>query len=518
MAPSEDPLLTPPAGWHPGGFGANLRLVVQAHPAVVGTAIALLVLLVIGSVLLPTAQRPRLRAALLLLGVYAFAVIGRAELLSYGTVGSAYTWLSILGMAAVSLGFISVGALILFDLLARRFGVPRIMRDITIVIAVAIVFGSIASRAGVSLLQLVTTSAVLTAVIGLALQDTLGNILAGVALQLDSAVSIGDWVRIEDKITGRVREIRWRSTLLETKNGDQVVVPNAFVNRAMVTRFNHGTHQHRQWIYFHAALHHPPNRVVAAVMEALKDTPNVSVTQPPECLLADFDGNGAQYVVRYRLIDYVPDAATDSEVRKRIWYALHRAEIEMPFPTSSVLLTQVPSDLAERQQSIDLRRRLRALGKIPIFTPLSDAERQALAEGLSFRPFARGETILRQSDPGDSLFIIRRGRVAVRVEVDGEGKELAQLQSGDFFGEMSLLTGAARRATVVALDDTECYVVDRQIFEGIIKENPSLAALIGKLLGDREQALEHERQQLSSNPKTADAEALLTRIRSFFGL
>ena len=515
---SADPLLSPPPGWRPGAFFEDVGCELHAHAIAAGVAMALLVLLAIGSALLPAQARPRLRKALVLFCIYALSILARAELLSLGVSGEGYGWLAMLGVMALSFGIISVVALIVFDLLARRFGVPRIMRDITITIAAAVMFGSLMSRSGISLLHLVTTSAVVTAVIGLALQDTLGNIIAGVALQLDSAFSIGDWVRVDDKITGRVREIRWRSTLLETKNGDQVIFPNAIINRSMVMRFQHGVHQHRQWVYFHVAMHHAPNRVVCAVLDALKDTPNVSTSPAPDCLLWDFDGSGARYAVRYRLVDYVPDDPTDSDVRKRIWYALHRAELEMPYPTSNVLLSEVPADREERQHASDLKHRMRALGRIPLFSPLSEDERRTLAEGLRFLPFATGELILHQEDPGDSLFILRRGRVSVCIEVDGERKELAQLCTGDFFGEMSLLTGATRRANVIALEDSECYVVDRAVFQGILKRNPSLAESIGKLLADRVQALETQRKQLIDGHKTPDARDLLDRIRSFFGL
>lgn len=510
--------MSPPPGWQSGAFFANLGGVLHQHRWAVGIAMVLLVLLGIGTVLLPVQARPRLRTALAMFIVYVVSIIARAETLSLDLGVEGYRWLSLLGSLALGFGIISVSALILYDLLARRFGVPRIMRDITITIAVATTFGSLLSRSGVSLVQLVTTSAVVTAVIGLALQDTLGNIIAGVALQLDSAMAIGDWVRIDDKVTGRVREIRWRSTLLETKNGDQVAFPNAIINRSMVMRFNHGTHMHRQWIYFHAAMNAPPNRVIAAVIAALKDTPNVATTPAADCLLWDFDTCGAKYAVRYRLVDFVPDDPTDSEVRKRIWYALHRAEIEMPFPTQSLLLTEVPTDHEERQHSTDLRRRLRVLSRIPLFAPLSEEERHTLAGGLHFLPFASGETVIRQEDPGDSLYILRRGRVSVRIQINGDHKEVAQLCTGDFFGEMSLLTGAARRASVVALEDTECYVADRAVFEGILKRNPSLAEAIGKLLAERELDLEQERKELIAGQKAPTQADLLDRIRSFFGL
>jgi len=518
MAPTEDHLLSAPPGWQVGEFLANVLAELRAHSTAASTAIILLILLAIGTVLLPEQARPRLRTALVLFVVYVASMIGRPELLTLGHDGAAYQWLAVAGLLALAFGIISVSALILFDVLARRFGVPRIMRDITTAIATAVVLVALLARSGVNLLQLVTTSAILTAIIGLALQDTLGNIIGGVALQLDSAVAIGDWVRVDDKVTGRVREIRWRSTLLETKNGDLIAYPNSLMNRATVQRFNHDGLEHRQWVYFHVALRHPPNRVTTVVLDALKDTPNVSKQTPPDCLVWEFDGTGIKYAVRYRLIDFRPDDPTDSEVKKRIWYALQRAELEMPFPTTNMMVTDIPADQEERQHSRDLRHRLRALSRISMFEPLNEDERRTLAEGLHFQPFAAGELILRQGEAGDSLFIVRSGRVSVRLSLEGSAKEIAQLAAGDFFGEMSLLTGEPRRATITAIEDTECYVVDRALIDGILQRNPSLAEGIGKLLAERQRELEVERKDLLVSHRAPNEADLLDRIRRFFGL
>ena len=514
MAPSAGALLHPPAGWRLDAFADNLSLELRAHPVAVGTAIALVALLAVGRLLLPVQAGSRLRAALLLLCIYVASLAGRAELLALGHDGDAYGWLALAGALSLSFGIISVVGLIGFDLIARRLGAPRIVRDITIAVASGIVTFALLARSGVDLLQLVTTSAVVTAVIGLALQDTLGNIFAGVALQVDSTITIGDWIRVDDKFTGRVREMRWRSTTIETKDGDIVTFPNAIINRTSVTRFHQDRLQHRQSISFHVHIRHAPNRVIRIVERALRDVPNVSQQLPPECLFAAFDDWAAKYLVRYRLTDFVPDQITDSEVRKRIWYALHREDIEFPYPTSNVKLTQVTPDHDEQKHARDLVRRLKALGKIAFFAPLSEEERRTLAEGLRFMPFADGEAIVKEGDPGDSLYVVREGRVSVRLGV----REIAQLGTGDFFGEISLLTGEPRRATVVATDDVECYVVERVLFEGIVKRNPPLAEAVARLLAERERAIESERRGAVDIQRSPDAEALLGRIRRFFGL
>ena len=518
MSIPTDRLLQPAPGWHTGFFFSDLAAEILAHPFAVGIAGTLLLLLAIGRGFLAPQDRPRLRAALVLLGVYTITFVARAELLSLGDDGDDYTWLALVGVLALCLGVVSVVALLIFDFAVRRLGWPQIMRDVTTALASIIALIALLARSGVNVLQLVTTSAVLTAVIGLALQDTLGNIIAGVALQLDSAIGIGDWIRLDDRTVGLVRSIRWRSTVIETKNGDLLALPNALLNRGVITRVAHSGLQHRQWVHFNAHLQFPPNKVIEVVLAALKDTPNVSTSPPPECLVIEFDPSSIKYVVRYRLSDYRPGDATDSEVRKRVWYALHRAEIEMPYPISNVYLNQVGPEPERDKATRDLHRRLRALGKIHFFAPLSDAERKTLAEGLRFMPFAHGEMILRQGESGASLYVLRDGKVSIRIEVDGVTKEIAQLGAGDCFGEMSLLTGAARSATVIAQGDVECYVIDRHLFEGIMSRNPPLAETIATLLAHRESELESQRKALGAEHKPQTQADLLGKIRRFFGL
>jgi small-conductance mechanosensitive channel/CRP-like cAMP-binding protein len=516
--PIDEPLLRPPPGWHQQGYLSNLACELSAHRVASTVAVVLVVLLLIGRAILPAHLAQRLRTALLLLCVFVITIFGRALFLTLGHDGAAYEWLALLGLLSLAFGIISVSMLILYDLVVSRFGVPRIARDIVIFVA----WGSAAfwlfSRSGVNIVQLVTTSAVVTAIIGLSLQDTLGNIIGGVALQVDSAVSLGDWIRVDDKVTGRVREVRWRSTLIETKDGDYVLYPNAVLNRSMVTVFQSGNMLHRQWVYFHVHLRHPPNEIIAIVTEALVGTPNISADAVCECLLLDFDDSGAKYVVRYRLIDYQHDVRTDSDVRKRIWYAMHRHQIEIPYPGRSIKMKQDNAEHDREKHERDIAHRMRALKRIPIFAPLSDEERLSLAEGLQFFPFSTGEVILRQREPGDSLYIIRHGEVSVCVAA-GEGtREVTRLKTGDFFGEMSLLTGAPRRATISAVDDVECYVIHRAQLERLLCKNPPLADAIALKLADRQRELVSQELAQAAHAPAQNDDALLARIRHFFRL
>src|SRR6185503_12144780 len=111
----------------------------------------------------------------------------------------------------------------------------RILEDLAIVLAY-VGYGLVQLRiAGVDLGSLVTTSAILTAVIAFAMQDTLGNVLGGLAIQFDNSVQVGDWIRVDVELTGRVRDIRWRTTLIETRNWETVLIPNSMLMKGRVS-------------------------------------------------------------------------------------------------------------------------------------------------------------------------------------------------------------------------------------------------------------------------------------------
>jgi small-conductance mechanosensitive channel/CRP-like cAMP-binding protein len=519
MAGAAPTMLTPPEGWQPHDFWGNLGLDARQHMTSLLLGAAFLLLLLMGRALLHAQERKRLRLAVAFFVMFFVSWPARALVLSYGAEGS-YGGLVLAASVLQVWGMIGVGGLVFFDLAGRKLGVPKILRDLTITIASLAALVMLLSRSGVNLLSIITTSAVLTAVIGLALQDTLGNLMSGIALQLESSVAIGDWIRVDEKgQIGKVREIRWRSTVIETRNGDLVIIPNSMLTKSVLTNFAKDGLENRRWVYFNVHMRHPPNDVQKVVIGALQGIPNVSERTPPDCVLMGFEESWAKWAVRYRLVDFRPDDPTDSEVRKRIWYALHRANIEIPYPGFNIFTTELNAERAAGKSEQERARRLVAIASVSIFEPLDGAERDQLAAGMRREVYGRGEAIIRAGAPGDSLYVISSGKVSVRIGINGLEKEVATLEEGKFFGEMSLMTGEPRTATVIAQQDTECFVVDRALFHEILIKKGSLVGEIGKLLAERQSALEGKRDDLTAQAARQNSQqALLTRIKGFFGI
>jgi small-conductance mechanosensitive channel len=469
-------------------------------------------------------ERYHLRVAGALLFAHVAALTIGVGQEAYGYDGVAAT---VTSFAFESLCVLSLGVTLLFRALLPRVGfmLPRILIDLLTAVGVVIVFIAVGRRAGFSVAGLITTSAVVTAVIGFSLQDTLGNVMGGLSVQLDKSIAVGDWITVNG-VHGRVTEIRWRYTAIEARNWDTVIVPNGVLVKSQVTimgRRQGMPDMQRRPIDFFVDFRTAPTDVINAVLGALRNDPvaNMATEPGPQCLFWGVKDSFAQYTVRYWLTDLGIDDPTDSAIRTRIWFALRRAGIAMSIPASSVFLTHETPEREARKADRELDQRLRAIAKVDLFHGLAEPQRQSLAALLQFMPFAAGESVTREGDRDDGLFTIVEGAASVRIGKGREQREVARLMPGEFFGEMSLMTGEVRTATVVAATDLHCYRMNKSAFQQIIEETPAIAEQVAEVLMTRKSALSAARDEHESDRKkrieTAKSD-LASRIRGFFGL
>jgi small-conductance mechanosensitive channel len=464
------------------------------------------------------------------LWLFALGIAGQAAGLGAAKLGldNAARVLDVLFRIVWTIALIRIIGFALFRFALPRLGksLPRIIEDLVLV-AVYVAYGlSQLRHAGVDLTGILATSAIITAVLAFAMQDTLGNVLAGLAIQLDNSVRVGDWIQV-DQLSGRVIDIRWRSTALETRDWETVVIPNSALMKNRFTILGRREGAPLQWrraIRFMVDPAVPPARVITLVDEEMREImiANVARAPAPSCVLLDFVAGNLLYELRYFLTDLQEDEYTDSAVRVHLFASLQRAGIRIAEEQRTVHAVAKDEAHAESVRQRELQRRMIMLKQVDLLAPLSDEERKFVAERLQYTPFARGDIVTKQGSVAQWLYIIAFGEAEVRFEQPGRPHRLlGTLGAGQFFGEMGLLSGDSRNATVVARSDLECYRLDRASFQALLLARPELANEVSKVIASRKPGLETARAEAASAPVQTHEPAqpaLLERIQKFFGL
>ena len=410
---------------------------------------------------------------------------------------------------------------------ALKFTSPRILQDVVVSVAhIAWIMIFLRKAFDWDFASVIATSAVLTAVIGFSMQDTLGNILGGLAIQLDQSIHKGDWIKVDD-IIGRVVETRWRYTAVETRNWETVLIPNSALmkNKFIVLGRREGEPVlWRRWVWFNVDFRATPARVIDTVNTAIRaaDIPRVSKRPEPNCVLMDFGESYGRYALRYWLNDLAVDDPTDSEVRAHIFVALQRANIPLSMPAHAIFVTQ---DTAERKSSkatqIHVQRRV-ALQHVELFKLLNQEELDHIADHLVPAPFAKGDVITRQGAEAHWLYILIDGFAEVLLEKEGESLKISELGPGSVFGEMGLMTGERRASTVVARTDVECFRLDKESFTTILKARPELAEgfshILAKRRADLDAAAGNFDEERRKKQLVHSQQDILGKIRNLFGL
>lgn len=478
-------------------------------------------------------HRRQLRRGVLMYGLYLVSYLAE-QVASTSSLG-ALLWVEITTDLLLSFTAVHLTALVVFDLLlpALAIEVLTIVSDVALGVAYVFAAAVVFSARQVDLTSIVAASSIAAAVLTLSLQSTLGNVIGGIALQLDGSVHPGDWIQLENGKQGRVTAVRWRHTVVETRDWDTIVVPNATLLASQITILGKRENkpiQHRMWVYFQVDYRWAPTLVARTVQDALRNSSiaNVATDPPPDCLCLDFARDGresyALYAVRYWLTDLSVDDPTNAAVRARIFSALRRAGIELAKPATMVFYAPADDEQARRQKARRQDRALDALRTVELFATLTDEECQDLADHLIHAPFTAGETLTHQGAVAHYLYIIVSGTVDVvtRVTPDGPSRTVAVIEGPGFIGEMGLMTGEQRLASVVARTDVECYRLDKPGFEKILQERPALANEFSEILARRRVELLAVREGLDASARNqrqqAERDRIFDRIRTFFGL
>ena len=464
------------------------------------SVIALAVTLAISSFTINRLVKRKLRLSVFLLGAYALVHVVfalRPDLHAQENVGN----IERLALTAALINLLVIGLLnpLRADRVPDRF--PSIVQD-AFVIGIVMVVATFTVGP-----DFLATSAVGAVVIGFALQDTLGNAFAGLAIQSEKPFNIGHWITVGEH-EGRVAEVTWRATKLRTKTGNFVIVPNSEIGKAAITNYSEPAAPMRLFIDVGVTYDAPPNRVKAVIAGALVNCPLVLKAPAPDAMIHDFGDSSVIYRVRFWTEDFELDEEAGDQVRAAIYYGFRREGIEIPYPIQAEYTKDMPGPPPIR---MDEREQL--LAGIPLFAPLSAAERSILAGEMKAAQYGDAETIVREGAAGQSMFIVASGRVVVRLEESG--REVASLGVGEYFGEMSMLTGDPRTASVIAVGDTDVLEIEARAFRHLADVNPQAVEQVGVAAATRRAELNIARAATRAAAVVEAPGTFLTRMRKF---
>jgi small-conductance mechanosensitive channel/CRP-like cAMP-binding protein len=406
---------------------------------------------------------------------------------------------------------------VMFDVvfrLRRRTEAPSLLREMAAIVVFSIGLAVLLKDLlAVHLTTVLATSALITAVIGLALQDTLGNLFAGMALHAERSLQVGDMVRIGDAV-GYVEALSWRAIRVRTLLDSVILLPNSAAARDRLEVFPRSAAAPIAYsLKIGLDYSTPPTKAIAVLRETAAAVPGVAAVPPPRAYAVNFADFSIVYELRVWLEDYSMFLPVESAIRERLWFALKREGISIPFPISVRYQYQRVWEEPPAPPPPPI------LDRVDLFGPLAPEEREALRSRLVHVSFAPGEPVVEQGARADSLYVVESGELAVFVAgADGASVEVGQLGPGDAFGEMALLTGEPRTATVKAKTAASLYRIDKDALAPLLKLHPGLAVELSRLVAGRRSINE---AMLASSARPAapeDQTSVLVRIARYFGL
>ncbi|MCA9898690.1 MAG: mechanosensitive ion channel [Ardenticatenaceae bacterium] len=429
-------------------------------------------------------------------------------------------WLAIAFFMALSTTLRAIKWLLL-ELLVNRRGIkiPPFLLDISEwFVLLIVIFITIRLVFGVELTGLLVTSTVASAIIGLALQDTLGNLISGISLQIEAPFSVDDWVEI-DGIEGIIVRQNWRTLTLLTREDHRVMLTNSTVAKSKIINYSRPTNHQIQTVYLTLSESYSPNLVKGTLVDSVQSLDDVKLHPRLRSHVVSMQDGCVTYGLSYWLEDYSDKIIVRDKVLTRAWFNLHRAGIHIPDPTGNFKVSMIPADLAEQNRQAERQKIFATMRALDWLNGLNDSQLHQLAEHTAVATYTTGEQLVKQGESGDSLFIITRGSVSVYVRsVDGRSVYANQLHAGDFFGEMSLLTGEARAASIRADEETDVIIINKEAFANVLTQDPTILERFVTALERRQEGLSQSLQQDSALQRQElenGRDAFIQRIRRY---
>jgi small-conductance mechanosensitive channel/CRP-like cAMP-binding protein len=365
----------------------------------------------------------------------------------------------------------------------RGIAVPKLLRDLVaaLIFLITLMFVlSVGYHAETQLKGLLAGSGVLAIILGFAAQNLLSSIIAGLSLQIQRPYKVGDWLKIGETY-GEVIEITWGATRLRTNDAITLHIPNNEMVKQTIVNLSYPTRTHSMRLYMGAEYGAAPNRVKDALLRATIQAPGVEKHPPPQVYVSEYGESAIIYQIKFTMSTHSGYFETRDAIYTNAWYIFRRRKITIPFPirTLEINRRQPQAPQQEHQQTKAI------LESDPLFGCLASEQLDHLIGGSRRVHFGRGERIIEQGAEGASMFVLLQGEAAVSISQNGAMVRVGSLRMGDCFGEMSLLTGEKRTATVRAEEDCEVIEISKPAMAAVLHEAPECVNQLSELLAAR---------------------------------
>jgi small-conductance mechanosensitive channel/CRP-like cAMP-binding protein len=402
----------------------------------------------------------------------------------------------------------------------RQTTIPHFLREVVgglIFLVVLLIVLSYGYHAEAQLKGLLAGSGVVAIIVGFAGQNLFAGIIGGISIQINRPYKVGDWLKVGDTYA-EVREINWRSTRLCTNDDIYLDIPNNEMVSHKIVNLHYPTEVHAMRIRVGVEYKNPPNRVKDALVRAAQSARNVLADPPVKVFLVDFADFAVIYEIKFYMGNHARINETNDSVRTNVWYELKRQGITIPFPIRTLHVERKAAAATQEDQEA-----LAILRSEPLFECLSDEQIQSLVQQSRVSHFGRGERVIREGAEGDSMFVLLRGAAEVSISKNGSVIPVASLKAPDCFGEMSLLTGEPRTATVRAETDCQVMEIGKPVMAELLRAAPDCLERLSELLAKRKMETEGLLKEAVSNSQTERKEreytaTFLRRLRTFFEL
>lgn len=392
---------------------------------------------------------------------------------------------------AISLKVLFVDFYYLEHISKRNFKTSNIIADIAkiIIFMIAIMF-MLRVVFNVNLAAILTPSAILTAIIGLSMQDTIGNLISGLILQIEKPFEKGDWIEVEE-IKGEVTEVNWRYTKIKTLEDIYVIIPNNNISREKVINFNKPTSVLNQVLTIGVSYSVSPLKVKSTIADVINRNKNI---QLKNVLLKEYGDSSINYDIIIVVESFTKLRTAKDEIFTGIWYEFKNKGIEIPFPIRTVIMKNENEATANYSE---------ITGKIKSSELFSALDEKTIQEFLDYgmvKRLQQGDKVVREKEPGNTMFFIIEGNFSV----EKDGKVLAELTNGDFFGEMALLTGGRRAATVISKSQGIVIEIDREAFKLLIERDKKIIEKIREVFEKRSSMYKNKKLDNGADKKIED--------------